>query len=79
MPAAAKLLNNPGAYKQFDLESQLSSSFAFHLIGCLSCFAILLWGGEDKSSVVLVMRGTMFSALSEETTLCVIVISPEGL
>lgn len=64
---------------QFDLESQLSSSVAFHLIICGSCFAILLWYEEDGSNAVLVVRGKMFSGFSEETTFCVIAISTKGL
>lgn len=66
-------------YQQCDLESQLSSSFAFHLIICGSCFALLLWCEEDGSNVVLVVRGKMFSGFSEETTFCKTVISTKGL
>lgn len=73
------ILYNPRAYKQFDLERQLSSSFSFHLIGCISCFACFLWYGEENRGVVLVMRRNTFSAVSEDTPFCVMVISTEGL
>ena len=73
------ILYDPGAYQQFDLESQLSSSFAFHLIICGSCFAILLWYEEDGCNALLIVRGKMFSGFSEETTFCMIVISTKGL
>ena len=77
--SSSVILYNPRAYQQFDLESQLSSSFAFHLIGCISCFAIFLWYGEDESNAVLVMRGNTFSGFSEEITFRMIVINTEGL
>lgn len=77
--SSSVILYNPRAYQQFDLESQLSSSFAFHLIGCINCFAIFLWYGEDESNAVLVMRGNTLSGFSEEITFCMIVINTEGL
>lgn len=70
---------NHGAYNLFDLESWLSSSFAFHLTSCICCFTILLWSGEDKSNAPLVMRASMFAILFEQITFCIIVISTEGL
>ena len=77
--SSSVILYDPGAYQQFDLESQLSSFFAFHLIICGSCFAILLWYEEDGSNAVLIVRGKMFSGFSEETTFCMIVTSTKGL